>query len=271
MSEKAPEDRGKHHGHGSAKGGHGGSHEEHEGAPEWLISFADNVTLMMGFFVILLAMNMRPARGGEAVAAEGPPPDQVTATAGGAGDVPGDLLDFAIAVRSAFNNPVDLSSTEAIDQPLVRRIVARQGQAQADQPGPEGYEHEIKSLRPSDYYGLGGAVPFEHGTSTLTAGAVEAIEAISEQLRGHRLIVEVRGHVNAAECVNGEPSGMRLSFERSLAVAGALNERGVDWRQMRLIACGYTDPLVVPAYDEEGGSIHRRVEVVTTNEVMEGR
>ena len=50
------------HGGGSHGGGHaaGGHEEGHEGAPEWLISFADNVALMMGFFVILLAMNMGP-------------------------------------------------------------------------------------------------------------------------------------------------------------------------------------------------------------------
>src|SRR5262245_35934857 len=45
---------GGHHHHGG--GGHGDG--EHEGAPEWLISFADNVMLMMGLFVIMLAMNM---------------------------------------------------------------------------------------------------------------------------------------------------------------------------------------------------------------------
>ena len=51
----------KHHG-----GGHGGGHEEgHEGAPEWLISFADMVMLMMGFFVIMFAMNLQP-KGGNA-------------------------------------------------------------------------------------------------------------------------------------------------------------------------------------------------------------
>ena len=38
----------------------GGHDEEHEGAPEWLISFADMVMLIMGFFVILFALNMSP-------------------------------------------------------------------------------------------------------------------------------------------------------------------------------------------------------------------
>ena len=38
----------------------GGHDDEHEGAPEWLISFADMVMLIMGFFVILFALNMAP-------------------------------------------------------------------------------------------------------------------------------------------------------------------------------------------------------------------
>ncbi|MCL4212087.1 MAG: hypothetical protein KJZ68_15650, partial [Phycisphaerales bacterium] len=45
------------HGHGHGGGGH---EEGHEGAPEWLISFADMVMLMMGFFVILFALNVNP-------------------------------------------------------------------------------------------------------------------------------------------------------------------------------------------------------------------
>src|SRR5215831_2708874 len=92
---------GHSHSHG---GSHGGGHEEaHEGAPEWLISFADNVALMMGFFVIMLAMYMKPVV--EAAAA---------ASSEGAGSEKGqmaqqvsnDMLDLAIELRQAFNNPV---------------------------------------------------------------------------------------------------------------------------------------------------------------------
>ena len=53
------------HGGGSHGAPHAAHEEHHEGAPEWLISFADNVALMMGFFVILLAMNMGPKAKGE--------------------------------------------------------------------------------------------------------------------------------------------------------------------------------------------------------------
>ena len=99
MADK-PHDKSAEHGEGGAHkgGGHGGGHghggggheEHHEGAPEWLISFADNVALMMGFFVILLAMNMAKQTvggiGGEAQM--GGNPNQANT-----------MIDFAIAVR----------------------------------------------------------------------------------------------------------------------------------------------------------------------------
>src|SRR2546422_8382074 len=76
----------------------GAAHEEHEGAPEWLISFADNTALMMGFFVILLAMNMKAPVAHSGIGSQdknsGPSPNE---------------LDFVIALRDAFN-PIDLAS-----------------------------------------------------------------------------------------------------------------------------------------------------------------
>src|SRR5207253_495923 len=91
----------KHSSHGGSHGG-GGHEEAHEGAPEWLISFADNVTLMMGFFVILLAVNMGPKGNGPT---ENPKQ--------GDSQIPQpDLLDAQIAIREAFNNPVNLNSMD---------------------------------------------------------------------------------------------------------------------------------------------------------------
>src|SRR5215831_6049600 len=85
---------GHSHSHG---GSHGGGHEEaHEGAPEWLISFADNVALMMGFFVIMLAMYMAKRTAGGIGGTE---------AMGGTRE-----MDFVLALREAFN-PINLDST----------------------------------------------------------------------------------------------------------------------------------------------------------------
>ena len=102
----------KKHGHGGGHGGGGHGGEEHEGAPEWLISFADMVMLMMGFFVILFAMNVQPKGGnpgGGGEQAEGVSQEL-------------NMVDLAIAVRRAFNNDVDLNSTDPKDQPLIERL-----------------------------------------------------------------------------------------------------------------------------------------------------
>ncbi len=167
MSEKEKQEtRGTSRGPGGGGPGHGDTHEHREGAPEWLISFADNVTLMMGFFVILLAFNMKPAnKGTGGGTGEGP-----------TGGVPADLVDFSVAVRSAFNNPVDLSSVDPIDLPLIRRILERRGESKAN--------------------------------------------------------------------------------------------HGLEWRQIRIVACGDADPLVGNAYNEERHRPNQRVEVITTDRVV---
>jgi hypothetical protein len=107
---------GGHGGGGHGGGGHGGGHEEHEGVPEWMVSFADNTALMMGLFVILLAMNMGP----KATSVMGGNPDENGA--GEAMSAEDRMLDLALGIRSAFNNPVSMDSKDPRDAVLVKRL-----------------------------------------------------------------------------------------------------------------------------------------------------
>ncbi len=248
---------------GGGHGGHGGGHEEgHEGAPEWLISFADNVTLMMGFFVIMLAFFMRDAnmvRGG---------------TRAGEGDLEGngevstsspELLDWALAVRAAFNNPVDADSPNPRDQLLVQRLRARSGMGAASDPGPKGRHSATQTLRPSDYYGLGGLVQFDAGVAELPPTGLATLKQITEHFTGIRSVIEIRGHVSLAEARPLANNGAGLSYQRALAVAEALADLGIEWPRMRLIACGAAEPVVAPAYDEAGQRSNQRVEIISTD------
>lgn len=248
----------EHGGHGR-RGHHGGSgHEEHEGAPEWLISFADNVTLMMGFFVIMLALNLGPKGGG----------DQKDGDGKGGSPPPIAFLDAAAAIREAFNNPVDLNSQDPNEQVLVRHVLWRRGVGMTDQIGPEGSEHDVQSLRPSKYYSLCGLISFEHNSAKLTDEAVNSLEAAALHVQGSRFIIDVRGHVSAQEAFGESDHNNQLSFDRALTVAKALARRGVDWRQLRIVSCADGDRAEPVAYDEPGHQKNRRVEIIVTDHIM---
>lgn len=254
--------------HKSHAGGHGKKHEEHEGAPEWLISFADNVTLMMGFFVIMLAMNMNKSADGPTVSrSESEVQDDTVQASGWTNVSHPPFIDAAIAIREAFNNPVDMRSTNPNDLPLIRRIQERTGSGVSTTPGQTGPHASVQSIRPSEFYNRSGAVPFNDNSATLTESQRASATEIAANLRGQRFIVEVRGHVSAAEAGQSVDRAILLSHQRALAVAHALASNGVPWSRMRIIAVGDADRVTPLAYDPDAHRNNQRVEVLTTREV----
>jgi flagellar motor protein MotB len=239
---------------------HAGGHDEHhEGAPEWLISFADNVMLQMGFFVILLAMNMGPK---SSSSVGGQPSDTPRDHAQA-----GEFYDFVIAIREGFNNPVNLLSTDPKDAPLIRRIKERQG-GPADQEAPRGDHEKVQAVRPSDLTSLGAMVPFEDGSDLLSASARDVIADIAQRLRGLNWVVELRGHASPSEGLRDPDRGLTLSYQRALAVRRVLLEHGVRREQMRVVAIGDGNRVVPRTYDREKDRVNQRVEVVVTNEAL---
>lgn len=253
MSEKNEENGQKHkHRHGH----NGGHDEEHQGAPEWLISFADNVVLQMGFFVILLAMNMAIPSGG---ASEGDGTGNPREEA---------LLDFAIAVRESFNNPLDMTSTRPEDAPLIARVRQRQQRqsGEATERGPQGDDQNVQSVRPSGYSSLGGRVSFIDHSAAISEAEHRRATDVGRRIAGLRWVVEVRGHVSAAESFKEGSRGWKLSYERAMAVREVLIEAGVEERQIRVVACGDTDPLHIRAYEPGEQRTNQRVEIVVTDQ-----
>ncbi len=261
MSEEAhdnPEAHGKSHKkHGAP---HGGGHdEEHGGAPEWLISFADNVVLMMGFFVILLAMNMakQTVGGGGAKGEHGQ--GKTTEEA---------MMDFAIAMREGFNNPVHPDSKDPRDADLVKRLRQRAGQSEARDPGIKGHQQDPQSIRPSEYYAINGSIPFAENSTEIPTVSQGTIAEVAAKVRGRRLVVEVRGHVSSMEASKGEERAAKLAFERALAVARALTTEKVAWWQLRMVTCADHDRLDAFPTSRNSDKSNARVEIILTDEVL---
>lgn len=245
----------KRHGH---RGGHDGPPHE-EGVPEWMVSFADNVCLIMGFFVIMLAMNMGPKVGGES--SDGKQES---------GAVPDRLLDLSIAIRDAFNNPVNPHSSVPADLPLVRRLQERtkNSAGRSSDKAPAGNKDSVQSIRASDFYSPAGAVPFADGADDLTPASRRIAIEVADAVRGTNFIVEIRGHVSALEAQGDEQAARLLSYRRALTVARTLAEARIPWARMRLVAMGDTDRITALAYDLKSHRNNQRVEVFVTKEVV---
>ncbi|MFN7022066.1 MAG: flagellar motor protein MotB [Phycisphaerales bacterium] len=244
----------KHHHHGH------GAHEEHEEG--WIVSFADNVLLMMGFFVILLAMNMGPK-------ATGPESEGDPGVSSSSAQEPSDsMLDFAIAVREAFHNPVQLDSTRPEDQPLVRRLKERAGKGSTTRPGPEGDDKNAQSVRPSDWSGKAGYVEFADQSSELTQPARQAIAAIAQEAAGTRWMVEVRGHSSKLEGWGDVIKSRKLAYDRAWSAANELVAHGVRWEQIRLVSSGDHAPVTPRARTTGEHATNQRAEILIMPETL---
>ena len=250
---------GGHGGGGHGGGGHGGGgHEEgHEGAPEWLISFADNVALIMGFFVILLAMNMAKKTAG-GIGGENKFPSEDSTS----------MIDFVIEIRKAFNRPIDPEGNDPKEAIFRRRLKERAMVGETVVPGPDGPKHDVQAPRPSDWFSVAGAVSFADGEATISDEAQATLQEIARKIRGSRLIIEVRGNVSAAEAMRDKERAMRLGYDRALAAAKVLAAGGVEWERMRVVSCGDNERMKPRAESRDEHRTNQRVEVVQTLETM---
>jgi len=230
------------------------AHPEHEHEEGWIVSFADNVLLMMGFFVILLAMNMGPKGSADAAAASESADDR--------------LIDMAIAIREGFNSPVNMDSKDANDLPLIRRIRERKTQGDSSENAPDGEEQSVQNTRPSDWAGDGGFVIFDDKSSLLSEAAKITISQLSEKVADTRWMVEIRGHSSKWETWRDVKKARDLAYQRAWSVGNELTLHGVTWNQIRLVSCGDSDPVVSRAGSADQAQSNQRAEIVVLNETI---
>ncbi len=230
-------------------------HEEHgESAPLWIISFADLVTLLMSFFVILA---VKPA--------------------GSIATTDFEFAEVAAAIRAAFHNlpPAEAAATRGTDyNDLTRRLLAlldKEGtlnRGDTNEKGMRGKSFRVRRLRDGMEITLGGPVMFEPFSVKPTPEGEQQLQQVMDIIKGHRNIIEIRGHA-ADEPAPADwtyDDTMKLSFSRAEYVADRLIALGTDRRMLRLMAVGPNEPIAREASDR---AENRRVEIIVRESLID--
>lgn len=242
--------------------------EPEEGAPLWMITFADMTTLLMAFFVLLLSFantdiqkfkkmagSVQQSFGAkeEAPAPKAPPAED----------------NFDRLLKDTLEK---LGIKQGASDSLIPPVVEGQGgkgvlgteqaasviQSVFTELGTEGVE--VANEGGGVMVRVPGNVFFEPGSAELKEGGLPAVIMVSKLMQKYSFDLHILGHTDSVPLASDKyPSNWELSGARAASALRFLAEKGVDPK--RLIAVGFADSR--PVADNatfEGRQKNRRIE-----------
>jgi chemotaxis protein MotB len=227
------------------------STENHE---RWLISYADFITLLFAFFVVMYAISVVNEGKyrvlsdalGDAFGARGKAPQAANTIV----EKPLPLASI-IARRRLEAARRDRDLLEALARQLTSRLapLVRQGKVHVTQNG-RGVTVEINA-----------ALLFDPGDATLTRDASDTVQAVAALLKDDPHAIQVEGHTDIVPISNALfPSNWELSAVRASSVVRLFIDSGVDAKRLTAVGNAANDPVASNG-DEVGRARNRRVAI----------
>ena len=214
-----------------------------EGAPKWLVTFADLMSLLLTFFVLLLSFSsVQEAK----------------------------FHELAGSLKGAFGvleSQTVISVNTAPPRPNVTVIQLRQAMVQREVAALKsmadslGASVEVEGNGNQLIVKLRGRMLFPSGSGELNAAATPILQRLATLLATTGGNVQIEGHTDDRPITNGRyPSNWELSAGRALAVLRALQQLGIPPSRMSAVAKGEFHPLV-PNDSPANRASNRRVEL----------
>ena len=243
--------------------------EEHENVERWLVSYADFITLLFAFFVVMYAISSvnegkYRVMSDSLVNAfrEAPTTDKaIQMGTRNAEILPGTGMPIGKAVQHPQGNTPERQQAAERMKKVAKSVLeamqplARNGKVRVTQ-SPRGITVEINA-----------SLLFNSGDAVLQAQTAQALAAVAKVLAGVDNPIQVEGHSdNVPISSPAYPSNWELSSARAGSVVRLFAELGVP--TTRMVAIGYADnqPLDTNA-TAEGRARNRRVNVLILNEI----
>ncbi len=214
-----------------------------EGAPEWMLTYGDMITLVLCFFVLLFSMSTLDKT-------------KVTATM--------KAFQRQFGVLPAYKATVQIFTTS---------LRLTDTQAYVLRNGPRGKHTDVQTIVEDEKTKIviGGVSLFRANEVDLTVEGMQLLrEQIAPDLKGFRNRIEVRGHTSATGFGADDQfqDAWYLSYQRAYAVMKYLSEQtGIDRRRFRVVSCADNEPRD-NNLTAAGRARNRRVEIIMTEEFI---
>lgn len=222
------------------------------GGGAWKVAYADFVTAMMAFFLVMwITAQSKEVK--EAVAHYFNEPN-VGPT------------DPAANKTFRPSRPAAETHKSGIELPDPKIILSPGSAARRAPPTKPNLAVLHDGNKPVD----GAVVLFEEGSAELNAEGKEQLNRLVPLLAGKRFKIEIRGHATHRPLPKGSPyrDAWGLCYARSAAVMKHMEEQGIESDRFRLSQAGPYEPFTLRVEVAKRGQ-NSRVEVCPLNDVVE--
>lgn len=235
--------------------------QEEAGAPAWMITYGDMMTLLLCFFVIIVSFSdIKKEDQFRAVVQE---IQKAFGLRGGGGKVQTQDDPARSMVQRLINMRLYSKSTPT--------------RSNTDQPGIDGSEPNVTTIRPGPFHPIGGVVHFEPGSANLSSDARQTLDQfmVKSEIQGVNHVIEVLGHADPMELTRAHQqtdsavNSWNLSYERARNVMEYLTRhaRPLDPDRFRIIVNGPSDVVQPRALTVLQQAANRRVELRVIEEI----
>lgn len=229
--------------------------EQEGGAPEWIVTFSDLMSLLLTFFVMLVSMS--EIKQEQTLALIQSLRRQFGHSRANLSLVPGRFTP----IGAALNKLTSLGRA--------RRMDTMNGGDKVQ--APVGDFPRVMAIRPSDDSTLGGVVYFEEGSSELSEQHRQTLREAAGVIRGKPQKIEIWGHTSSRPLRPDSPyrDHWDLGYARASKVMEFLVSLGIDARRIRIGVAAENEP-VHEGYDALLRKKNARVEVLMSDRFAEG-
>lgn len=237
----------------------GVAEEGDEGAPAWVMTFADLVTLLMVFFILLFAMGKIEEDKWKQIKAS-------LKSALGTKETPEAGVREGLDVIKDVDAQLDTQTIHAVDE--VGAMVAKEIEEIASDVEEFVYKNklsgqvEVSSDQRGAIITISDVVLFPAGKSRMTYAGHSTIKQVFDLLKQFNYDVRIEGHTdNSPIHTERFPSNWELSASRAAEVARMLVEAGFPPEKLSVVGFAEFQPKV-PNSSTENRSKNRRIEIV---------